>query len=191
MARIVDLWRRAHGPPNSFEAAVAPYVERLHRLAWRLTGHSPEEAEELLQELLLRLYRDGGFQDREDPGSWLNRVLYNLWVDRLRRQGARVPFEDVALDDDALGVELPGRTDSEPGELTERALTAERIVAALDQLPQAQRLAIVLHDAEGYTLPEIAEMTGVTTGTLKSRLSRARASLRSILSRGTVSDPHA
>lgn len=185
MTGILHLWRRARADTQGFESELAPHMERLYRLASRLTGGSPEETEELLQELLLRLHRHPSIRERNDPATWLNRVLYNLWVDLRRRRGARPPFEDVALDDPNTLLEPSSDDTEDPSELTERSLTVERLTAALEELAEAQRIPLLLHDVEGYTLGEISAMTGVATGTLKSRLSRGRSQLRRLLAGGT------
>lgn len=95
-------------------------------------------------------------------------------MDQVRRQ-ARSPVESVD--------ELPDAESEEPGpeQLALGQLTGERIQAALAGLPPEQRAVIAWHDLEGYTLEELAESRGLPLGTLKSRLHRARASLRTRL----------
>ncbi|NIR59389.1 MAG: RNA polymerase sigma factor, partial [Gammaproteobacteria bacterium] len=155
-----------------FERAVRPWLHDLHRLALRLTGNA-DDAEDLVQELLLRLQtRLDEVAALEQPRPWLARVLYRLFVDhwRHRRSGPDV-------DDGSAVEEQPGHGDL-PDEAFERALTRERLQAALDRLPAFQRELVLLHDVEGYTLSEIAIVAEVPVGTLKSRLHRARATLR-------------
>ena len=159
---------------SQFERLLRPHLERLYRLAFRFTG-SPEDAEELVQELCARLLPKLGELARlEQPGPWLARSLYNLFVDQVRHR-ARSPVDAVA-DLPEIASTLPG-----PDEAASGALTAERITAALTQLTPEQRAVLAWHDVEGYTLEELAGSQSLPLGTLKSRLHRARAALRQLL----------
>ena len=170
-----------------FERLVRPHFDRLYRLAWRLAG-SKAEAEDLFQELLIKAF---GMLDQlvhvEEPGSWLSRVMYNLFVDQHRRfMRQRMHLVDEG--------HLPGQGladlagDLDPVDDRERLEKFRRLDAALQQLSEEHRLVVLLHDTEGYKLEEIEGMTGTPLGTIKSRLHRARARLRQILDDdGTIS----
>ena len=164
----------------TFERLVRPHFDRLYRLAWRLAGRKAE-AEDLFQELLIKAY---GMLDElveiDEPGSWLSRVMYNLFIDeqrRFTRHRMRI-VEEGQLGGEGLesfaGVENPV-ADAERDEKT------GRLDRALDQLSDEHRIVVLLHDTEGYKLKEIESLTGVPVGTIKSRLHRARARLREIL----------
>ena len=168
-------------PGHVFERLVRPHFDRLYRLAWRLTGARPE-AEDLFQELLIKSY---GMLDQlveiEEPGSWLCRVMYNLFVDQHRRfvrhrmhlvDEGQLPGEGIA----GLAGELDPVADNE------RLDRIRRLDRALAALSEEHRIIVLLHDTEGYKLSEITELIGVPEGTVKSRLHRARARLREILS---------
>jgi RNA polymerase sigma-70 factor (ECF subfamily) len=163
-----------------FERLLQPHLDRLYRLAWRLAGQKAE-AEDLFQELLVKLF---GKLDQlaaiEEPGPWLGRVMYNLFIDE-RRRFARQRLHTVgegALSGDGLAG-LPGPDD--PAAEQDLAEKRERLGNALEQLSDEHRIVVLLHDAEGYKLNEIRDLTGTPVGTLKSRLHRARARLRDIL----------
>lgn len=157
-----------------------PHFERLYRLAWRLTGQKAE-AEDLFQELLIKAY--GKLDDLvqiDEPGSWLSRVMYNLFIDE-RRRFARQRLQTVEegeMSGDGLAG-LPG-TDN-PVADQERLEQLQKLDAALSKLSDEHRIVVLLHDTEGYKINEIQELTGVPVGTIKSRLHRARARLREIL----------
>jgi RNA polymerase sigma-70 factor, ECF subfamily len=156
-----------------FERAVRPHLRALQRLALRFTGRR-EEAEDLLQDLLTHLYaRHDTVVALDQPGPWLRRVLYRRFVDRWRRRQAD-PV-DYTAEDVSAATETP---DAAPDAELERHLDRQRLQQALDALSPDHRSVILLHDVEGYTLPEIAQMLEVTEGTLKSRLHRARNNLR-------------
>ena len=163
-----------------FEHLVRPHFDRLFRLAWRLTGIKAD-AEDLFQELLIRAF---GKLDElvgvDQPGPWLCRVMYNLFIDDRRRSARRRmhTVEEGHLPGDGLAG-LPGPDD--PVYNNQRIEQLQRLDKALAQLSDEHRLVVLLHDTEGYKLTEIQDLTGVPVGTVKSRLHRARARLRDIL----------
>ena len=171
----------------AFERLVRPHFDRLYRLAWRLTGAKPE-AEDLFQELLIKAY--GKLDDLveiEEPGSWLCRVMYNLFIDEQRRFARRRmhTVEEGQLAGEGLE-NLPGGDN--PVLENERLERIRRLDNALARLSDEHRIVVLLHDTEGYKMSEIEELTGIPVGTIKSRLHRARARLRQILvADGTIS----
>lgn len=163
-----------------FEHLVRPHFDRLFRLAWRLAG-SKADAEDLFQELLIKAFgKLDELVNIDQPGPWLCRVMYNLYVDD-RRRFARQRIHTVEeghLPGDGLAG-LPGADD--PVYNNQRIEQLQRLDKALAQLNDEHRLVVLLHDTEGYKLKEIQDLTGVPVGTVKSRLHRARARLRDIL----------
>jgi RNA polymerase sigma-70 factor, ECF subfamily len=163
-----------------FDQLVRPHFNRLYRLAYRLTGSKPE-AEDLYQELLIKAFSKlDDLVNIEEPGSWLSRVMYNLFVDQHRRfvrQRMHIVEESQLSSDGIAG--LPGDDDPVADNMRRQQLI--RLDAALQQLSEEHRLVVLLHDTEGYKLKEIQELTGTPVGTVKSRLHRARARLREIL----------
>lgn len=156
---------------------MSPHMERLWRLALRFQGN-PSDAEDLLQELMARAWQHRQtIQELDAPGPWLARVLYRLHVDRWRRQSNM--DASVTLDE-AMQVEASLDTQT----VLDRVAVNE-VLEEVNRLPEHQRLVLLLHDGEGYGLKAIAEMIDVPTGTLKSRLHRARATIRHALTDGT------
>jgi RNA polymerase sigma-70 factor (ECF subfamily) len=175
------------GDADAFEQVARLYAPRLFRFALRLTG-SREEAEELVQETLLRsLPALKRFEGRARLSTYLIRALSNLWKNRLRaksrsrlvewfRAARRNPSRPE--EDDAEFVPV----DQAPSPL-ERLETDERNEAlrnAVGQLEPNRRLALLLREVEDLSYEEIAEMTGVPVGTVRSRLARARSDLRAM-----------
>jgi RNA polymerase sigma-70 factor (ECF subfamily) len=164
----------------AFEKLVRPHFDRLYRLAWRLTGQKAE-AEDLFQELLIKAY--GKLDDLvkiDEPGSWLCKVMYNLFIDERRRFARRRmhTVEEGEMTGDGLAG-LPGPDDPEFDQQRHERIT--RLDAALSELSEEHRQIVLLHDTEGYKLTEIQELMSIPVGTVKSRLHRARARLREIL----------
>ena len=161
-----------------FTQLIEPHFQRLFRLACRLTG-TKADAEDLIQDLFTRLYADSSaLEAATDPGPYLARALYNRFIDS-RRTTARRPLTLVG-DPGELDIHAAAH-DTDPAVMDEKARRIARLKRALARLSEEHRLLVVLHDAEGYTLRELQAITGITTGTLKSRLSRARARLRELL----------
>ena len=169
--------------PAPFEIQVRPYLERLYRLAYRLTG-ARSDAEDLVQDVLIKLYgRRDELTSIEDLGPWLARVLYNRFIDDQRRYRARrlrlvttTPDGGDALD------QVASETIGPEGQAL-RQFDITRVRDGLEKLSSEHRLVLLLHDAEGYKIDEIHRITGIPGGTVKSRLHRARARLREILDR--------
>jgi RNA polymerase sigma-70 factor (ECF subfamily) len=167
---------------TQFTARIGPHFERLYRLAYRLTGNRTD-AEDLLQDVMVRLYEQRHTLDAiTDLKPWLSRVLYNRFVDGHRAEGRRrlvIVGGDASLPEPTV----PG-ADGET--LAAAGQRLERLDAGLQCLSREQQEIVLLHDAEGYTLAEVSVMTGTPVGTLKSRLSRARARLRELLRDGST-----
>ena len=145
---------------------------------------NPSDAEDLVQDVLLKLHSQ---MDRlvevEAVVTWLGRVMYNQFIDNQRRYKSRrlTLVEDPVLSaepDNAPAVEA-STEDQVEGEFT-----ITRVLAALERLSDEHQLIIKLHDVEGYTITEIAEITGIPLGTLKSRRQRARERLQNLLDEG-------
>lgn len=168
---------------TAFAEIVRPHLRRLYRFAFRLTA-SAADAEDLVQEVMIKVYeRRDELTSIGDLGPWLGRVLYNQFVDNARRY-ARQRFHTVhpnSPDGGNAGVEELASHEPGPEQLTVAEFDISRINVALAQLSLEHRAVVLMHDSEGYKLEEIQTITGVPLGTLKSRLHRARARLREIL----------
>lgn len=168
-----------------FERLLSRHWDSLRRMAIRLTG-DPDVAEDLLQDLVERATpRRDEILALDNPRAWLGRVLYRLFVDQWRHERAG---PDVDADSE-VEAQAPADARDVPDAEFDRALTRERLQAALEQLSPGMRDVVLLHDVEGYTLVEVAEIVETPVGTLKSRLHRGRARLRGLLVDGTFSGP--
>ena len=161
--------------------AAFEHLDALFRLARRLTGDD-DEAEDLVQESFARaMHKRAQFVPGSNVRAWLFRILRNLYIDGWRRAKAspvREHLDDEEPATEAMVVGEPLRGDEELEQL--RGLVADDIEAALGELSVDAR-TIVLLDLEGFTQEELADVLGCNVGTVKSRLSRARARLRELL----------
>lgn len=147
----------------------------LYTVAYRLTGKH-DDAQDLVQEVLLRVQRGLASYTPGSLEGWLSRITTNAFLDDVRRKTRR-PTD--ALPDDAERV-LAGAPSAE--EALDAADLPEHIQQALLTLPEDYRAAVVLCDVLTYGYQEIADMLGVPVGTVRSRIHRGRSLLRELLS---------
>ncbi len=162
------------------ERLLRPHFDRLYRLAYRLAGNRAD-AEDLFQDVLIRAFEKiDTIVELDNPGPWLGRVMYNRFVDGSRQRARQrlVVVSDGEMSGDGLeGLSGGGSAESEAGRLEQQKVLAQ----ALESLSEEHRIVVLLHDTEGYKIKEIEELTGIPSGTVKSRLHRARARLKEIL----------
>jgi RNA polymerase sigma-70 factor (ECF subfamily) len=160
------------GRADEFALQALAHADALYNFARWMTREAVE-AEDLVQETYSRAL--GGAQ-RFEPGTnlkaWLFRVLRNAYLDRRRRSQREAYIEDL---DGEGEVSDPPTSELQLDQI--RALVVEDVSAAVHELPEAFR-TVILFDLEGMTEAEVASVLGCATGTVKSRLSRARAVLR-------------
>ncbi len=173
--------REPDAPP--LPRAALDHVDALFRLARSLT-HDDDAAEDLVQETFTRaMGRSAQFVPGTNLRAWLFRILRNLYVDGWRRAKASPVRERLADSDEEPGGDglVAGEALRDDDELERlRGVVADDIDRALGELSVDAR-TIVLLDLEGLTQEELADVLGCNVGTVKSRLSRARAKLRELL----------
>ncbi|NLG50327.1 MAG: sigma-70 family RNA polymerase sigma factor [Chloroflexi bacterium] len=177
------------GDVNAFNQLVLAYQGLAYNVAYRILGNA-DKAADATQDAFLRGYRalhqfrGGSFK------TWLLRIVTNCCYDQLRVMQRRPtsPIDDLVEDDEHSTI-LEDASES-PQEYIERLELDGFIQRALDALPEDQRVVLVMSDIEGMSYEEIAEVTSVALGTVKSRLSRARGKLRDLLQERRELLPH-
>lgn len=174
----VLIERARGGDLDAFNELVAAYQDQLWALVVRLVP-DPDQATDAVQEAFFSAYRNLSTYRGGSVRSWLSRMAINAAMDlqRARRRRPASPYPELEDED----WQPPAGPASDP-EAT--ALAAERsraLAEALARITPEQRTAIVLYDVEGYDYAEIAELTGVSLGTVKSRIHRGRLALRELL----------
>jgi len=182
----VLIERSQGGDLDAFNTLVLANQGQVYNLCLRMLG-SPQAAEDAAQDAFIAAYRavprfrGGRFR------AWLLRIAANACYDELRRRRSRpqVPLEAPA-DDERPRAELPA-SDAPLEQHAERLELARCLQEGLASLPPDQRLAVILRDVQGLAYEEVAEATGASLGTVKSRISRGRAALRHfLLARGEL-----
>lgn len=164
--RILILRSRA-GDLEAYDDLVGIYQDRVYQIAYRLTGNR-EDAWDAAQEALIRAYQGlRSFRGDAGFGTWLYRITVNAALDVVRRRPPR------AHDLDPMGIAA-----DDPALEAARRDVQRRIHQAIAALPPGQRAAVVLRDVQGLSYEEIARIQQVPVGTVRSRLARARETLR-------------
>ncbi|WP_444903673.1 RNA polymerase sigma factor [Microbulbifer sp. CnH-101-E] len=165
-----------------FAELIHPHIRQLYRMAFRWTGNR-EEAEDLVQDVLASLLtRSVALEKIQRLGPWLIKVLYNRYVDLYRRRRSSPIDEEVDWETVASGTPEKG--------LSSQVEMQRILLQALSKLEVDWRDTVLLHDVEGYSLLEVADILGISVGTVKSRLHRAHKKLKKLLGEGTISEGH-
>jgi RNA polymerase sigma-70 factor (ECF subfamily) len=168
--------RCGRGDMDAFEELYRTHAARLYSLALRMTG-SEQDAEDLLQDIFLQAHRKlGGFRGESTLGTWLYRLAVNQCLDFLRGRQSKMTRSLWSYDEEGA---------AEPAAVTPvvpPAISRVDLERAIARLPDGCRAVFVLHDIEGFAHHEVASMLGVSEGTSKSQVHKARLRLRAMLS---------
>jgi RNA polymerase sigma-70 factor (ECF subfamily) len=170
--------RAQRGDLHAFNELVVEYEGLVYNVCYRILGQQ-QAAEDAAQDAFVNAWRNIGSFRGEAFRPWLLRIAANLCRDELRRRGRRPSSSlDSALE---AGVPEPQDDDPAPEQMTLNAELRSQLQAALAQLPEDQRTAVVLCDVEGLDYTEIASVMNTSLGTVKSRIARGRLKLRELL----------
>jgi RNA polymerase sigma-70 factor, ECF subfamily len=174
--------RCGRGDPDAFEQLYRAHAGRLYTLIARMVT-SAETAEDLLQEVFLNAYRKvSSFRGDSSLGTWLYRMAVNHCLDYLRGRQGKMARTTDSIDDE--GVAEPAAV----APLVASSISRLDLERAIAQLPDGCRTAFVLHDVEGFEHHEVAKLLGISEGTSKSQVHKARLKLRAML-KGTGARP--
>ena len=176
-AADLELVRRCkQGDARAFEELYRAHSARLYSLLLRMVG-AAEDAEDLLQDVFLQAHRKlDSFRGESSLGTWLYRLAVNQCLDYLRGRQSKMTRITESFEDEAV------QEPTSPAPAIPAAISRVDLERAIARLPEGCRLAFVLHDVEGFAHHEVAGLLGISEGTSKSQVHKARLKLRSMLS---------
>jgi RNA polymerase sigma factor (sigma-70 family) len=180
MDEVALIQQAKQGDVTAFNRLVLEYQQTVYNVAYRIMGE-PQSAEDATQEAFISAYnslnrfRGGNFR------AWLMRIVTNSCYDELRRRKRRPQSSLDKLTEDNESFAFLRSPNEGPEQQQQRLELVRAIEQCLETLPDDQRATAILCDVEGYDYKEISQITSVSLGTVKSRMSRARAKLRDCL----------
>ena len=167
--------RTSRGDAAAFNRLMEQHERRMYAVALRMCGNR-EDAQDCLQEAMLRVYRAiGGFKGQSSFSTWVYRITMNTCLDELRRKKNR---QSTSLDSLLDMGWSPSDDTNAPEKQAMRSELRRNLNRAIQELPEEMRSAVVLRDIQGFSYEEIAHMLEINVGTIKSRISRGREKLR-------------
>jgi RNA polymerase sigma-70 factor, ECF subfamily len=168
------------GDPQAFEFLYDLHGRRVYALCLRMVGN-PSDAEDLMQEAFLQLFRKiGTFRGESAFSTWLHRMTVNVVLMRLRKKALPVAsLEETTEPDEETGG--PRKDVGAPDLRLSGAVDRVNLERSIEKLPPGYRTVFVLHDVQGYEHNEIADIMGCSVGNSKSQLHKARTRLRDLL----------
>jgi len=171
------------GDVAAFEELISSYQKKIFNLAYRMLGNI-NDADDLAQETFIRVFKSiSNFKGESSFSTWIYRIATNVCLDELRKRKNKkaVSLDDeIKVDDGEIKRQI--ESDSPlPDEIAEREELRLLVKHAISDLPEEQRLIISLRDIQGLSYDEIAQVLDCPSGTVKSRINRARQALKKIL----------
>ena len=168
------------GNASAFEQLYQLHSRRVYALCLRMVGN-PADAEDLMQEAFLQLFRKiGTFRGESAFSTWLHRMTVNVVLKRLRKKSLpAASLEETTEPDEETGG--PRKDIGAPDLRLSGAVDRVNLERSIERLPPGYRMIFVLHDVQGYEHNEIADIMGCSVGNSKSQLHKARTRLRELL----------
>ncbi len=181
MTDLAIVARVRAGDSDAYRVLVERHSRTLFRLAFRMTGNE-QDAEDVVQESLLRAYRQlGRFDERASFGTWLYRIAVNCSLDLVRARKRRGEIT-AAADPEAEGpLATAAATDPAPDRMAMSGEVRERVADAMSELSASERTAFVLRHFEGMRIEEVSRVLGCQPGAAKHSVFRAVQKLRRAL----------
>lgn len=180
-----DLVRMALKDKESFYFLVKRYEDKLMRYINHATNVSPQEAEDLLQEIFIKVYRNlNGFDQRLSFSSWIYRIAHNEIVNYYHKNKRRFDQVDVHADEEEIEAFAELISDAPDGyESLVKEEDAQRIKQILAKLPQKYRDVLILYYLEGLSYSEISDVLRKPSGTVATLLNRAKSKFKALASK--------
>ncbi len=171
------------GDGKAFEILMEEYFKKIYNIALRMTNNA-DDAADMTQEVMIKLFRNiGSFKGDSKFSTWVYRVATNTCLDELkkmRRHSHASLNAEIDTGEGEVAIEVED-TAPTPEERAERSELKGMVAAAVEKLSPDHRAAIILRDIRGFSYDEIARILNCSEGTVKSRISRARAQLKAVI----------
>ncbi|MFZ7120897.1 MAG: RNA polymerase sigma factor [Eubacteriaceae bacterium] len=165
-----------NGDISSFEILVNEYSRKVYNIVFRIIGNE-EDTKDISQEVFIKIYKKiKTFKEQSELSTWIYRIAVNCAKDHLKKRKENIFVHDFNQSQNNML-----SNEDIPEDNVESKENTEILINALDRLKQEQREIIVLKDIQDFTYEEISKILKISLGTVKSRLSRSRVRLRSIL----------
>jgi RNA polymerase sigma-70 factor (ECF subfamily) len=177
--------RRARdGDREAFDRLVSLHLPRVWSVVFRIVRHR-EDAEDVVQETFLTAHRSlAEFRGEAAFSTWLHRIAVSRALNHLNRASVRMARDSSSIDEEGVP-ELAAASSKTPLRALESRELIRRLAGCLEKLPAAWKAVVALRDAEELPYEEIARVLGIELGTVRSRLARARGSLKQCVEGGS------
>lgn len=180
--KLIELSQQ--GDLDAFEELIIKYEKKIYVIAYRFMGNE-HDAKDLTQETFIKAFNNiKKFRQESSFSTWICRIANNSCIDELRKKKRR-PIdsldEKIELNEGSISKQVKDERPT-PEEAYETGELNQYLQKILNELNESSRMVVVLRDIEGYSYEEIAEITDVSLGTVKSRLYRARKELKERIS---------
>lgn len=172
-----------NGDIDAFEQIIALYESKVFSLIYHMIKNE-NEIEDLAQEVFIRVYTNiKKFNGNSSLYTWIYKITTNLCIDYIKRKKEVIYLDEkLKLEDNEVEMQIPS-DEKRQDELYEDKELKEKLEKCIDKLPEKQKAIIILRDIKGFSYEEIAYITGIKLGTVKSQINRARQKLKNMLER--------
>jgi RNA polymerase sigma-70 factor (ECF subfamily) len=166
-----------NGDIDAFEKLIQAYEKRIFNIALKMVGNR-EDASDIAQEVCIKIYKSiGSFKESSSFSTWVYRITSNVCIDQLRKRKSNIVPLTMSSDDGEY--ELPvASNDRLPEDIVESRELSNLIKSCILELVPEQKIIITLRDIYGHSYEDIAKILNISMGTVKSRLNRARNTLK-------------
>lgn len=176
----VLIQKSKQGDVHSFELLISKYQVYAYNIAWRMLGNE-EDAKDATQETLIKVFKGlDKFKENSEFSTWLYTITVNTCRDQLRK---RKKVMTLSVDDteEKVPIQLEAEESADPAVRLEQKEVAGQLLSALGKIPEFQKTAVLLRDVYGFSYEEIGAIENCSVGTVKSRISRGRHGLRTLI----------
>lgn len=177
-----ELIKRAkNGEKDAFEEIISLYEKKVFSTIYYMVKNE-NEVEDIAQEVFIKIYKNlKNFKEESSLYTWIYRITINVCIDEIKKKKNIIYIDEkIKTEDSELELQIEDERKG-PDELAEDEELKRKLTECIRKLPIDQRTMIVLRDIKGFTYMEIAEMTKTNLGTVKSKINRARTSLKRVL----------